>query len=157
LGKSEKASVSKQDWWDQHVLAMIYIKEANFVQAEQLLLDGVENTSFPKSKRIYQSSLSFLHLQQKQASKVLEQVDTAQIIDFPEQAIFRVQALAETEQTVQAQKALDEISSKSAEVIQMSKFLRQRYWGSEGASAQELQELDAQITQQSIVMIMRTA
>ena len=148
-------TVTQQDWHDKHVLAMLYIHEGNFSEAEILLLDGVENALQPKSQKIFKASLNLLQLKQKQADKVIASVEAAEIINFPEHAMIYAHALAQTQQNKQAQQMINQLSGASKEVIALGQNIQKRYLSELVIPPEQLKALDDEISRQEFVLCLR--
>ncbi|MFT5163010.1 MAG: putative Zn-dependent protease, partial [Alteromonadaceae bacterium] len=145
------------DWWDKHVLAMLYLREENFAEAEVLLLDGVKNAPLPKSQKMFKSALNLLRLKQNQASQVVENFALAEVIEFPADRIIYAHALAQTGEKEKAEQVLDGLGVQSAEVINLADYIRRRHLAKQQHSPQQAQELDDKIFALEVSMVMRAA
>jgi len=150
---------SLRDWHDFHVLAMIKLKQGAWEEAQVMLERGAAETPSARSRRVFQTSLAVLALRNKQpelAEGRLE-ITSAQIIQFPLQAVLRAHALAALRRNSEAGSLLDQVKShrRSGQIIELAEVLARRYGlgGCEEASP----ELDKEIEDREFALLLRAA
>jgi len=124
-----------------------------------MLERGAAEIPFARSRRIFQNSLAMLALRNKQpelAEGRLE-ITSAQIIQFPLQAVLRAHALAALRRNSEAGSLLDQVKShrRSGQIIELAEVLARRYGlgGFEEASP----ELDKEIEDREFALLLRAA
>jgi len=150
---------SLQDWHDFHVLAMIKLKQGAWEEAQVMLERGAAETPSARSRRVFQTSLAVLALRSKQpelAEGRLE-ITSAQIIQFPLQAVLRAHALAALRRNSEAGSLLDQVKShrRSGQIIELAEVLARRYGLGEFEEASP--ELDKEIEDREFALLLRAA
>jgi len=150
---------SLQNWHNFHVLAMIKLKQGAWKEAHAMLERGAAETPSARSRRVFQTSLAVLALRNKQpelAEGRLE-ITSAQIIQFPLQAVLRAHALAALRRNSEAGSLLDQVKShrRSGQIIELAEVLVRRYGLGEFEEASP--ELDKEIEDREFALLLRAA
>ena len=121
---------TEHDWRDYHVVAMTFLKENNYDEAEKRLAYGTSSAPFYRARDVFRASLAFAKLCRKQYADVSSVTRRDNVLEFrrPAVEIMDAHASAALGEFDRAETSLWHAErSQSAEVVRLTDFVRKRY------------------------------
>jgi tetratricopeptide (TPR) repeat protein len=125
-----QAPQSEDDWRDYHVVAMTFLKEKNYDEAEKRLAYGTHVAPFHSARDVFRGALAFAKLCRKRYAEVISVTQPDNVLEFrrPAVEIMDAHARAALGEFDRAETSLRHAErSHSTEVIRLSDFVRKRY------------------------------